>query len=328
MFVFALFSGVLAMFLIGQPNARAEEKSESGGNNECYVCHPFLKTEDISTIHLAEDVTCEQCHGPSIEHMHDEMLMTKPDVLIGRTEVEKVCKGCHDSHENPGKVKAFREKWAGRIRPNGRAVSSESVCTDCHGTHNLDKSDASFVGQNQQAEWISAFNGSDLTGWKPSDSSTWTVKRGQIKATPPAGDKGADLWSQAEYEDYRLAVTFRADWPVHAGIWVRGRGGPRVEIFDGKKPEAYTGSISIPGRGLVLLNIRKDLFDSGAYNTISLKVQGDRIQVWLNAEEIGAVRTGGKLSGKIGFHVDKLPGAESNEFFIREVLIQKLDKQK
>ena len=328
MLIFVFFAGALAAFLIGQPQARAGSGSESGGNSKCYVCHPSLKTEDISTIHLSEDVTCDQCHGPSIEHMHDEMLMTKPDVLLGRSEVEQLCGKCHTNHENPEKVKAFEEKWAGRIRPNGRAITSDSVCTDCHGTHNIDKSTTLPDGQGQQAEWVSAFNGRDITGWKPSDNSSWTVKSGRITAAPPANGKGADLWTEAVYEDYQLAVTFRADWPVHAGIWVRGRGGPRVEIFDSKTPEAFTGSISLPGRGLVLVNLRKDIFDPEGYNTISLKVQGDRIQVWLNAEEIGAVRTISPLKGQIGLHIEKHPDGEAKEFAVREVLVQKLDKPK
>ena len=69
----------------------------SGGNSKCYVCHAGLKEEEITVSHLEMDVTCDECHGPSIEHMHDEMLMTKPDLLFGRSQVNKMCSNptCH-----------------------------------------------------------------------------------------------------------------------------------------------------------------------------------------------------------------------------------------
>jgi len=61
--------------------------------------------------------------------------MTKPDVLFGRVEVDPFCEKCHGPHKNPEEVEAFRERWAGKPRPNGRAVLPDSPCTDCHGKH-------------------------------------------------------------------------------------------------------------------------------------------------------------------------------------------------
>ncbi|MHC4560762.1 MAG: family 16 glycoside hydrolase, partial [Planctomycetota bacterium] len=115
----------------------------------------------------------------------------------------------------------------------------------------------------------------------------------------------------------------RATWPIHAGIWLRGadsKNGPRIEIFDSKM--AFTGSVLVPGKGLALVNLRGDLVDRESWNTISVKVQGDRIQVWLNGEEIGAVRAAGPAKGKIGLFIEKHPGSKSAELCIREVLIR------
>ncbi len=102
------------------------------------------------TDHLPPDITCDVCHGASTEHVHDEMLMTKPDLLFSRSEVRRMCSRCHtigeegqlfsiEDHSNPNAVKSFLRRWAGRMRPNGRNVSEDSVCTDCHGTHNISK---------------------------------------------------------------------------------------------------------------------------------------------------------------------------------------------
>jgi hypothetical protein len=327
--------------------AQESQAEKSGENSKCYVCHPTLKTEELTVKHLEMDVTCDQCHGLSTEHMHDEMLMTKPDLLFGRSEVRAMCSNptCHkpggersvygiEDHDSEA-VEEFIKSWRGRIRPNGRAVTHDSVCTDCHGTHNITKADEQQGGDDNAAEWAAVFNGSDLQDWQSSGDVSWTVKRGRIVATPGSNRKGGVLWTKADYEDYLMAVTFRAEWPIHAGIWLRGSGqeqdaekGARIEIFESDKPMAFTGSVSIKGKGLALSNLRDDLVDKGGWNTLSVKVEGDRIQVWLNAEEIGVVRTAGADKGKIGFFIDGKTVSRSTELQLREVQIQRLKKEK
>jgi len=331
--VIAGFAGVLA--ISSAEESQAEKPNE---NSKCYVCHPGMKTEEISTTHIEMDVSCDECHGSSTEHMHDEMLMTKPDLLFGRSEVEKMCSNpaCHkpgegrevygrQDHKNPAAVEAFFEKWTGRMRPNGRAVTHNSVCTDCHGTHNISKPLETKSGNEQQVEWVAAFNGSDLTGWKTSDGSHWKVQSGRIVGTAGTSDKGSTLWTEAIHENYLLAITFRATWPVHAGIWLRGdesKSGPRIEIFD--SVPAFTGSVLLPGKGLALTNIREDLVDRDSWNTISARIEGDKVQVWLNGEEIGSIRGIEPEKGKIGLYIEKHPDSRSAEFSVREVQIQKL----
>jgi len=310
----------------------AHNKSNLNVNSLCYVCHLDLQTEEITTIHLTQGVTCDKCHGPSTRHMHDEMLMTKPDLLFGREEVDQMCNRCHQSHKNPQAVEAFRNKWFGRTRPNGRAITAESVCTDCHGTHNIVKQMGTRSQKEQPAEWVALFNGRNLDNWQSSGTASWTVRSGQLIATPGPNGQGGDLWTKTVYEDYLLAVTFRATWPIHAGIWLHTTGpdrGPRVEIFDppeAGKPAAFTGSVVVPGKGLALANFREDLADRQGWNTISVKVRGDRIGVWLNGEEVGAVRTNGPAKGKIGLHLEGHPAYKTAELCVREVLLQQLDE--
>ncbi|MFH1881078.1 MAG: family 16 glycoside hydrolase, partial [Planctomycetota bacterium] len=333
-----VFAAFVCVFTVCFADESQAEKPD--GNSKCYVCHPDLKTEELTTSHLDMDVTCDQCHGLSTEHMHDEMLMTKPDLLFGRAEVNKMCLNptCHKpgpersvyglADHDPVAVEAFFKKWRGRMRPNGRAVTHDSVCTDCHGTHNITKP-INTSEDGQAAEWITAFSGRDLAGWQPLGSAFWTVERGRITARPGANGKGGVLWTKAEYEDYLLAVTFQATWPIHAGIWLRGAGaeqGPRIEIFDSKKPIAFTGSVWVQGKGLALANLRDDLVDREGWNTLSVKVEGDRIQVWLNGEEIGVVRVTGPGKGKIGLYIEGHPTSKSTKLQVREVQIQQLTK--
>jgi len=286
-----------------------------------------LQTEQIATVHLAQGITCTNCHGSSSHHMHDEMLMTKPDILYGRQEVEQMCKRCHQPHKNAQAVEAFRKEWSGRTRPNGRAVTEESVCTDCHGTHNIIKKMTTESQKEQAAEWTPLFNGQNLDNWRPSGKASWTVKSGAIVAAADPKGRGGDLWTMTTYQDYLLTVTFRAAWPIHAGIWLRTAGpdlGPRIEIFESRKPLAFTGSVWLANDGPALLNPRADLEDRQSWNTISARVQGDRVQVWLNGEEVGTLRVKGPGKGKIGLHLESGPAYKAAELSVREVLVQRL----
>jgi hypothetical protein len=225
-------------------------------------------------------------------------------------------------------VAAFRQKMLGRRRPNGRAITEESVCTDCHGTHNIVKRKADYSDE-QARQWISAFNGVDLSGWQSSGGAAWSVERGRIVAKPGRRRQGGELFTEAVYEDYQLSVTFQAAWPIHAGIWLRATEtdpGPRVEIFDGRKPIAHTGSVLASGKGLVLVNLRADSVDREGWNTLSVEVRGNSVAVWLNAEQIGVVRIDGPAKGKIGLHLEKQRRGGAAKLSVREVLIQPLTK--
>ena len=79
----------------------------------------------------------------------------------------------------------------------------------------------------------------------------------------------------------------------------------------------------MPGKGLALVNLRQDLEDRESWNTISIKVEGDRTQVWLNGEEVGLVRAGGPARGKVGLYISKRGDSKPAELIVREVLIQK-----
>lgn len=315
----------------GEPEGREHLEEKAADNSMCYVCHLTLETEQITTIHQQEGCGCTNCHGPSRDHMHDEMLMTTPDLKYGRRQVEAMCRECHkEPHQGKeDEVKEFLENWRGKERPNGRAITEKSICTDCHGTHNIDKGLTAEKDRPKPAAWVAAFNGKDLTGWRVSGDAEWKIEPGRIVATP--GPKGGDLWTEAEYEDYLMAVTFRTDWPIHAGIWLRAgnaQPGPRVEIFRHEKPMAFTGSVGLPGKGLVLANLREELFDAGGWNTLSVEVRGSRVGVWLNGEEVGAVCCAMAERGRIGLHLNGGSQGQRAKITVREVQIQRLPEEK
>ena len=345
---------ILSMYSKSKLQAQSGEKTnpeKPSNNSQCLVCHGDLKTEILATVHLDKGITCAKCHGPSVHHMQDEMLMTKPDILFGRAQVDNMCRDCHAEHKNPEAVEQFRQKWLGRTRPNGRTITAQSICTDCHGTHNIVKQPLT-PSVEQPAQWQAIFNGRNFNNWQvcgpkvtrpadrvrgqPTNSARWTVKKGQIVATPGPNGEGGNLWTEQTYQDYLLSVTFRAVWPIHAGIWLRAsksNQGPRVEIFESPLQlssettygNAYAGSVWMAGR-LILVNLRKDLVDYEGWNTISVKLKGNQLKVWLNGEEIGSVYIIGPTKGKIGLHLASNPAYKNAKLYVREVLIQRLDE--
>lgn len=104
-------------------------------NSECLICHMDFNGELLSARHEQAGIGCTNCHGASLAHGDDELNITQPDKLFGRTEIVPFCKSCYRSHKKGKAYDAFVKKWHGKRRPNGRMVVDDSVCTDCHGNH-------------------------------------------------------------------------------------------------------------------------------------------------------------------------------------------------
>lgn len=129
-------------------NAPAVVLESTHGNNSellpqdnelCIICHLYFDDEPLANDHLNAGLTCMHCHGRSADHHHDETMMTSPDILYGRTEVDALCQACHQPHQNPQAVELFRQKWPGKKRENGRTITPASICTDCHGLHTISR---------------------------------------------------------------------------------------------------------------------------------------------------------------------------------------------
>jgi hypothetical protein len=104
-------------------------------NSVCLVCHIDFETEDLVAVHLKAGIVCAGCHGLSENHRSDEANITKPDILFGRSTVGPFCKACHPRHVSGHQYQVFLNEWRGRRRPNGRLITPDSACTDCHGNH-------------------------------------------------------------------------------------------------------------------------------------------------------------------------------------------------
>jgi len=92
-------------------------------------------------------------------------------------------------------------------------------------------------------EWVSLFNGKDLTGWivkcKPTDADKqfWQVEDGAILADSMAGKDHDYIWllTQQEYGDFILRLRFQAyrGNPGNSGIQIRSRYDDQASWLDG-----------------------------------------------------------------------------------------------
>jgi Domain of Unknown Function (DUF1080) len=81
------------------------------------------------------------------------------------------------------------------------------------------------------------FNGKDLIGWRPSDpnaTATWKVENGTLVSP----GHGAELITDAKFEDFKLHIEFNCAPKSNSGVYLRGR--YEVQIEDDPVPEGPT----------------------------------------------------------------------------------------
>jgi hypothetical protein len=111
------------------------EADPLGPNGACYVCHTTFVKEELAKVHLVEKIACVKCHGLSDKHANDENVgATKPDIMFKRHEVDASCQKCHDTHDVPA------TQVIARFVERGLSAKNVVICTDCHGTHRIDRS--------------------------------------------------------------------------------------------------------------------------------------------------------------------------------------------
>lgn len=115
--------------------------------NLCTLCHPDVRVEFERSIHAAEKVTCVSCHGgnPSastVEAAHHGRFRGR----IRRRDLPALCATCHSDAEQMSPYNLPTDQYAlYQTSQHGRALAkgdeNVAVCTDCHGVHEVLRSD-------------------------------------------------------------------------------------------------------------------------------------------------------------------------------------------
>ena len=178
-----------------------------------------------------------------------------------------------------------------------------------------------------EAPWTALFNGKDLAGWKPEGGAAWAVEDGCLVGKQGPNFAPGDLFTEQDYGDFEVKVTYKIQWPANSGIWFRFQSPDKAyqaDILEYKNPEAYSGTIYCPAKMFLATNKDPKLVKRDDWNTMVVRAQGDHLIVTLNGTVTGDVHEGSYAKGKIGFQIH--PGQEFKDMKItvREAQIRLL----
>jgi hypothetical protein len=145
---------------------------------------------------------------------------------------------------------------------------------------------------------VALFNGKDLTGWTARGQNKWNVASGVLSN----GGGGANLVSDAKFDDFKLHVEFRYPSGSNSGIYLRGR--YEVQIEDSPKrpvphPDEVGGVYGLLAPNEAAAN------PAGQWQTYDITLVGRRVTVVLNgktviSDAVIAGPTGGALDANEG----------------------------
>ncbi len=168
-----------------------------------------------------------------------------------------------------------------------------------------------WLGTLIVTEKTSLFNGKDLQGWEVYGTEKWYVEGGEL-ICESGPDKGYGyLATTAEYDDIDLHLEFKQEANGNSGVFFRSS-------LDGTKISGWQAEVAPPGhdtggiyesygRGwLIKPDPSKDkALKMGEWNTMRIKVTGDRVTTWLNGKQMIDFQDEkiGEASGKIALQI-------------------------
>ena len=104
-------------------------------------------------------------------------------------------------------------------------------------------------------EWVSLFNGKDLTGWVKIGNEKWIVEDGTIYGEGIT-EKYGYLITEKDYKDFDFSLRFKCEADGNSGVYLRTRFKPgTVDVSDGYQVEIdrvlnhHTGGLYGDNRG-------------------------------------------------------------------------------
>jgi hypothetical protein len=150
----------------------------------------------------------------------------------------------------------------------------------------------STSGPNASPNREALFNGENLDGWIVHGTERWFVEDGDLvcESGPDAGY--GYLATEKTYTDFDLTLEFKQEADGNSGVFFRSSlDGTRISGWQTEvaPPGHDTGGIyESYGRGwLIKPEAEKDsALRMGAWNTMRIRVAGDRVTTWLNGTEM------------------------------------------
>ncbi len=175
--------------------------------------------------------------------------------------------------------------------------------------------------------WKSLFNGKDLTGWRTTGNAIFKVEDNCLVGTQTTG-KGGDIWTDAEYDNFELRITYRVLWPANSGFWFRhnGKKGYQYDVLKYKKPVAFSGTLYCPGKMFLTANLKESLENRDGWNVAQLRAMGQDLTLWLNGTRTGKCKDNTLAKGRIGVQIHAGNGFKGMQMVIKKIEIRTLTK--
>lgn len=174
----------------------------------------------------------------------------------------------------------------------------------------------------------SLFNGKDLKGWNTDDLSKFKVENAQLIGFQNDG-KGANLFTDKEYDNFSLRFSYQVKWPANSGIWFRNN--YQFDILEYANPKTYSGAFYYPNcpGTFAWTNKIESIEKKNDWNEGEVLAQGNRIAFWLNGRPLGDMTldpTEHKIAsrGKIGIQVHGGDQFKGMQIALRKIEIRML----
>ncbi len=135
------------------------------------------------------------------------------------------------------------------------------------------------------------FNGTDLTGWEIYGTEQWYVKDGELVCESGPDEEYGYLGTRKYYDDFDLSLEFKQEANGNSGVFIRSYIKTGVQIsgwqVEVAPPGNDTGGIyESYGRGWIyqIPDEKENILKKDEWNTMRIKVEGDKITTWLNGE--------------------------------------------
>ncbi len=147
-----------------------------------------------------------------------------------------------------------------------------------------------LIGQEKE-EFISLFNGVDLSGWKIHGTEKWYVENGDLVCENGPDKEYGYLSTDKYYDNFILTLEFKQESNGNSGVFFRSTlegviiNGWQVEVAP---TGLHTGGIyESYGRGWLIKPDPKDEnLKDGDWNAMKIMVDGSSVKTWLNGKEM------------------------------------------
>lgn len=145
---------------------------------------------------------------------------------------------------------------------------------------------------SEESQWVSLFNGKDLTGWKNYGAEKWTVSNGEILGEAVTEAYGY-LATEKTYQDFEMKFKFKAEGTGNSGLFyhsnIEGVDITGVQVEVDPNPGMHTGGLyEAGGRGWLIKPeaAGEKAMKTGEWNDVHFKAAGDHVVTYVNGQKI------------------------------------------